>query len=103
TRHGRTIVNGERALALEISKVAQYQALAAFGIETPPTLAVIGKEHIAEAARRLGCPLILKHNRAGKGLGVRLFLSAVALAEHLGSADFIEPVDGITLVQRYVK
>src|SRR6266508_3927863 len=49
TRHGRTIVNGERALALEISKVAQYQALAAFGIETPATLAVAGKEHIAAA------------------------------------------------------
>src|SRR6476619_2873093 len=76
TRHGRTIVNGERALALEISKVAQYQALATAGIETPPTLAVIGKEYIAEAAERLGFPLILKHNRAGKGLGVRLFLSA---------------------------
>lgn len=102
-RHGRIVVNGERALQLEISKVAQYQALAAFDIETPPTIAVVGKEHIAEAADRHGFPLILKHNRGGKGLGVRLFLSAAALAEHLGSRDFEEPVDGITLVQRYIK
>src|SRR5882672_12146526 len=37
TKHGRTIVNGERALQLEISKVAQYESLAKFGIETPAT------------------------------------------------------------------
>lgn len=101
-RHGRTVVNGPRALALEISKVAQYEALAAFGIATPDTLAVVGREHIAEAADRLGFPLILKHNRGGKGLGVRLFLSAAALAEHLASYAFDEPLDGITLVQRYI-
>ncbi len=103
TRHGRTIVNGERALQLEISKVGQYEALAHFGIVTPETLAVVGKENIGEAARRLGFPLILKHNRAGKGLGVRLFLSEQALDEHLAGNDFAEPVDGITLVQRYIK
>ena len=102
-RHGCTVVNGERALALEISKVAQYQALAAFGIATPETIAVVGKDNIAGAAERLGFPLILKHNRGGKGLGVRLFLSAAALAEHLGGNEFEAPVDGITLVQRYIK
>ena len=102
-RHGRRVVNGERALQLEISKVAQYEALARFGIPSPPTIAVVSKEHIARAAGRLGFPLILKHNRGGKGPGVRLFLSAAALAEHLASPDFVEPVDGITLVQRYVK
>jgi hypothetical protein len=102
-RHGRTVVNGERALQLEISKVAQYSALAAFDIETPETLAVIGRANIAAAAERLGFPLILKHNRGGKGLGVRLFLSGEALAEHLGGPAFEEPIDGITLVQRYIK
>ena len=73
-RHGRTIVNDGRALRLEISKVAQYEALDAFGIRTPDTLAVVGKHNIASAADRFGFPLILKHNRGGKGLGVRLFL-----------------------------
>lgn len=102
-RHGRTVVNDSRALRLEISKVAQYEALGALGIQTPDTLAAVGKENIAEAARQLGFPLILKHNRGGKGLGVRLFLSGAALDEHLGSADFQEPIDGITLVQRYIQ
>ena len=102
-RHGRTIVNDSRALRLEISKVAQYEALAAFGIPTPDTLAVVGRDHIVAAADKLGYPLILKHNRGGKGLGVRLFLSRAALEEHLASPEFEEPVDGITLVQRYIQ
>jgi glutathione synthase/RimK-type ligase-like ATP-grasp enzyme len=41
-RHGRTVVNGRRALQLELSKVAQYAALAGFDIPTPPTIAVVG-------------------------------------------------------------
>jgi glutathione synthase/RimK-type ligase-like ATP-grasp enzyme len=103
TRHGRQTVNGERAIALEVSKVAQYEALARFGIETPATLAVVGKRNIADAARQLGYPVILKHNRAGKGLGVQLLLSAQALDEHLASDAFEPSIDGITLVQRYIK
>jgi hypothetical protein len=103
TRFGRTIVNGERALQLEISKVAQYQSLATFGVETPATIAVIGREHIASAAEAIGYPVILKHNRAGKGLGVQLIYSAAALEEHLANDAFEESVDGIMLVQRYIK
>src|SRR3954451_20291354 len=102
-RQGRTLVNDGRALRLEVSKVAQYEALAAFGIRTPDTLAVVGRENISGAADKLGYPLILKHNRGGKGLGVRLFLSRAALEEYLASPEFEEPVDGITLVQRYIQ
>lgn len=103
TRHGRTVINGERAVQLEVTKVGQYEALKSFGIATPDTVAVIGKENIADAAARIGYPIILKHNRAGKGLGVRLLLSDQALAQHLDSDDFEESIDGITLVQRYVE
>ena len=103
TRHGRTIVNGERALQLEISKVAQYESLATFGIETPATAAVIGREHIADAALNVGYPVILKHNRAGKGLGVKLIYSAAGLDQHLASDAYEDSIDGIMLVQRYIK
>jgi len=106
-RHGRTVVNGRRALQLEVSKVAQYEALAAFGIPTPPTVAAVGEEHIRAAAARIGFPLILKHNRAGKGLGVQLVRSAAALEEAVARLAASEdphalPRDGIWLVQRYV-
>ena len=102
-RHDRIVVNGPRALQLELSKVEQYQALAQFGIETPKTIAVIGKEDIAESARKIGFPVILKHNRAGKGLGVKLLHSEAALRDHLASDEFEPSVDGLTLVQQYIE
>lgn len=107
-RHGRSLVNGRRALQLELSKVAQYQALALHGIPTPATVAVVGRENIPDAAARLGFPLILKHNRAGKGLGVQLVKSAAALREALAALAITEdpeahPRDGVWLVQRYIE
>jgi hypothetical protein len=107
-RHGRTVVNGRRALQLELSKVAQYEALAAHGIPTPETIAVVGRENISAAAKQLGYPLILKHNRAGKGLGVQLVLSDAGLADALAALEantdpHAHPRDGIWLVQRYIR
>jgi hypothetical protein len=107
--HGRRIVNGPRALDLEISKARQYAALEAAGIRTPKTVLCTGKEQIAAAAERHfgldsgGGPVILKPNRGGKGLGVRLFHSAVALADYLASADYEPPVDGLLLLQQYIR
>src|SRR5438552_2451507 len=77
-RYNRRVVNGSRALDLEISKARQYAALEAAGIRTPGTVIVAGKELLIAAARqRFGAgPFILKPNRGGKGLGVRLFQSA---------------------------
>jgi len=103
--HGRRIVNGPRALDLEISKTRQYAALEAAGIRTPRTVLVAGKEHLVAAARRHfdGGPVILKPNRGGKGLGVRLFQNADALAGYLDSADYEPPVDGLHLLQHYIR
>src|SRR5436190_1821533 len=41
-QHGRRVVNGSRALQLEINKIAQYAALAEFNVRTPRTLAAVG-------------------------------------------------------------
>src|SRR5579872_3180777 len=80
--YGARIVNGPRALDLEISKVRQYAALHAAGIRTPRTAVVCGdKEDVILAARRdfaqipwdryrkwggEEAPVILKPNRGGK-------------------------------------
>jgi hypothetical protein len=103
-RHGRRVVNGSRALDLEISKARQYAALEAAGIRTPDTVLVAGKELLVEAARRRfdGGPFILKPNRGGKGLSVRLFHTADALGDYLDSPDYEPPVDGLHLLQQYV-
>jgi hypothetical protein len=103
-RHGRRTVNGSRALDLEISKARQYAALEDTGIRTPRTVLVAGKELLVEAAQRhFGeGAFILKPNRGGKGLGVRLFVGAGALGDHLDSPDYQSPVDGLHLLQQYI-
>ncbi|EIM07291.1 RimK domain-containing protein ATP-grasp [Planococcus antarcticus DSM 14505] len=102
--HGRTVFNGSRALRLEVSKVNQYMALNAAGIQTPKTIAVNGQEQILKAAEKMNVPsFITKHNRAGKGLGVRLFHSLEALKEYVESTEFEPSIDGITLIQEYIQ
>lgn len=102
-QHGRRVLNGSRAIRLEISKVAQYTALERHGIRTPRTVAAVGRRSIVKAARSFEGPFITKHNRAGKGLGVRLFQSMEALAAYVDGPDFGTPIDGITLVQAYIQ
>jgi biotin carboxylase len=101
--HGRRVINDSRALRLEISKVAQYAALAAHGIRTPRTIAAVGRDAIIAAAKQIDVPFITKHNRAGKGLGVKLFQSADALRAHVESEDFEDSIDGVTLIQQYIR
>src|SRR5712675_3539822 len=104
-QHKRRVVNGSRALDLEISKARQCAALEKAGIRTPDTVLVAGKELLVDAARRRfgNGPFILKPNRGGKGLGVRLFRTLDALGDYLDSPDYAPPVDGLHLLQQYVR
>jgi hypothetical protein len=103
--HGRRIVNGPRALDLEISKARQYAALEAAGIRTPRTVLVAGKEQLVAAASQHFADeaVILKPNRGGKGLGVRLFNTPAALSGYIDGAEYEAPVDGLHLLQQYVR
>ena len=104
-RWGRTVVNGTTALDLEISKVRQYAALEAAGLRTPRSVVVAGRNQIVAAARThfAGQPVILKPNRGGKGLGVRLFHTPEGLEDYVASDSYDEPVDGLQLLQHYVR
>jgi hypothetical protein len=102
-RHDRKVFNNSRALQLEISKVRQYTALEKCGIKTPETIAAVGEEELIRAAEKMEGPFITKHNRAGKGLGVQLFLSVEALEKWIESNEEDGPIDGIWLIQQYVK
>ena len=102
--YGRTVFNGSAALRFEINKVKQYLYLEKHGIKTPKTVAAVGKEQILQAAKALNTlPFITKHNRAGKGLGVSLFKTLDELELHLNSSSFEDSVDGIMLLQQYIK
>ena len=100
---GRRVVNGRRVIELEMSKADQLAALRAAGIEVPRTVAVIGRDALLKAADGFPVPFIVKPNQGGKGLGVRRFDSLAELADYVGSDEYVEPVDGIALLQEYVQ
>jgi hypothetical protein len=101
--HGRRVINDGRALQLELSKLDQYATLARYGIRTPRTVAAVGRAHVVSAAKSFSGSFISKHNRAGKGLGVQLFNDIAALQDYVESDAFEDSVDGITLIQEYIR
>ena len=102
--HGRRVVNTSSALALEVSKLAQYAALDAAGIATPRTIGAVGREATLAAARTFGeTPFILKPNRGGTGAGVQLIDDVDHLAAVLDDPATEAPLDGTWLVQQYIR
>jgi len=102
--HGRRVINSSRALQLEVSKSAQLAALQACGVPVPRTIAAVGQAQVLEAVNAFApAPVIVKPNRGGKGLGVRLFEDLSTLRELILDDGLDPPVDGITLVQQYIR
>ncbi|MEW1957896.1 alpha-L-glutamate ligase [Kineococcus sp. NPDC059986] len=100
---GRRVVGGSAVVELEVSKVRQHALLRRSGIDVPRTLAVFGRDGLAERARELPVPFITKHNQGGKGLGVRRFDSHEEFDAYIASPEFEEPVDGVTLLQEFLR
>ena len=101
-KNKRRVINNSRALSLEISKSLQYSELEKFGIKTPKTIYCNNKESIIKSANIFRKPFITKHNRAGKGLGVKLFKNKKELDSYVSSKDFEQSIDGVTLLQEYI-
>ena len=101
--HKRRIINNGNALALEISKSLQYLKLNEAGIKTPKSIYCNSKEQIVKAADHFSKPFITKHNRAGRGLGVKLFQNKDELKKYVNGSNFEHSIDGITILQDYVE
>jgi hypothetical protein len=99
----KRIINGENALALEISKSLQYKRLKEHGIKTPRSIFCSGVEGILKAADNFTKPFITKHNRAGRGLGVKLFQNKEELDTYVKGKNFEDSIDGITILQEYIE
>ncbi|HET9024371.1 MAG TPA: alpha-L-glutamate ligase [Burkholderiaceae bacterium] len=103
-RHGRPLVNDSRALDLEISKTRQMMRLAHEGIPVPKTVAVVGRDRLADALSAFGRgPLIVKPNRGGKGLGVRLYETTGQVVQAAERDELPPTVDGTLLLQEYIR
>lgn len=103
--HNRRVINGSKALNLELSKALQYLALESVGVPVPKTIIVTGTDSIdvvMDKIEQLALPFILKPNRGGKGEGVELIsdLSSIQsrLAEKIGASP-----DGTVLMQEYIQ
>ncbi|HKK89419.1 MAG TPA: hypothetical protein VJ917_11275 [Saprospiraceae bacterium] len=102
--HDRKVINGRRAIQLELRKSEQCLALQKFGIQTPKTILVNDPTLLKNAAIELGSfPFILKPNRGGKGLGVQLIHDLIHLDQLIGNEQLPESLDGIYLVQEYIE
>lgn len=100
---GRRVVGGSHVVELEVSKVRQHALLRRNGIDVPRTVAVFGRDDLVRRARELPVPFITKHNQGGKGLGVQRFDTHEEFEAHVASAEFEEPVDGVTLLQEFLR
>jgi hypothetical protein len=101
--HKRRIINNGNALALEISKSLQYLKLNEAGIKTPKSIYCNSKEQIVKAADHFSKAFITKHNRAGRGLGVKLFQNKDELKKYVNGSNFEHSIDGITILQDYIE
>ena len=97
----KRIINNSRALELEISKKEQYIELKKFDIKFPTTYYANNKKEIIEKSKNFNKPFITKHNRGGKGLGVKYFENTFDLEKYIND-NFEDSIDGITLLQEYI-
>lgn len=103
-RYGRKVINGRKALQLELRKSEQYIALQQFDIAHPKTIVTNNLNSLSEAVNQLNkFPFILKPNRGGKGAGVQLFQTKESLIQSIENQQIGESLDGIWLLQEYVK
>ncbi len=102
--HNRLVVNGSKAIKIELSKVEQYLSLNFFGIKTPKTIVANSTQLLLDAVKLLNIyPFILKPNRGGKGTGVQLFSSLEDIENAIKNKLIGETLDGIWLIQEYIK
>ena len=71
--HNRRIINNSRALSVELSKSLQYKELAKENIRVPKTVYANNKKKLLQLGKNFMLPFLSKHNRAGRGLGIKLF------------------------------
>jgi len=103
-RHGRKVINGRKALQLELRKSEQYVSLQQFDIPHPKTVISNHVGSLDKAVDQLDkFPFILKPNRGGKGAGVQLFQTKESLKHSIENNQIGESLDGIWLVQEYIK
>ena len=101
-RHGATVLNGARALAIDASKASQLSLIASLGYDVPATRVVHRRADLVAATEGLRWPLVVKANIGGSGAGIARYDDPAALGRALTDGSVPESIDRVLLVQEYV-
>jgi hypothetical protein len=100
--NGAKVLNGPKALAVDISKARQLSLISGLGLATPATRVVHRREDILTAAAGMTFPLLLKANIGGSGAGIVRYEDRAGLEEAVAERFLPESVDKVLLVQDFV-
>lgn len=98
---GAPVFNGLPAFTYETSKALQLSLLGRLGLPAPRTCVAHGLARLAQAARGLAFPVLVKPNVGGSGAGIARFDTPEALAGAAEAGRVDEGLDRTLLVQEY--
>ncbi len=99
---GAGIINGGEILAIDASKARQLSLFAALGLGVPATRVVHRAADLADAAKDLRFPIVVKANIGGSGSGILRYDSLAQLREFAADGMVPDSIDKVWLVQEYV-
>ena len=102
-RRGARIINGPEVMAIDASKARQLSLIEALGLATPRTRVIHRLAELAEAARAIGFPLLVKANIGGAGAGIVRFDAMAEIHAAIAAGTVPKSVDQVLLVQAYVE
>lgn len=102
-RQGARIINGPEVMAIDASKARQLSLIESLGLATPPTRVIHRLSELAEAARAIGFPLLVKANIGGAGAGIVRYGAMAEIAAAIEAGTVPRSVDQVLLVQAYVE
>ena len=96
------VVNGYQAFTYETSKALQLELLQSLGIKYPKARVVNHVSQLAEAAKGLRFPVVVKANIGGSGAGITKFNSPEDLQKEAEGGDLTFGVDHTALLQEFI-
>ena len=102
-RRGARVINGPEVMAIDASKARQLSLIEALGLSTPRTLVIHRLVELADAARAIGFPLLVKANIGGAGAGIARYNSIAEIKAGIQAGMVPQSVDRVLLVQAYIE
>ncbi len=100
---GARVVNGSAALAIDTSKARQLSLFRTLGLEVPATRVVHRFADVAAAAAQLRFPVMVKGDIGGSGAGMARYDTLDELSAFADEQGTPAGLNGVTLVQEYVR